>query len=60
MFKDCEPTERFIEEIVQTRRLQSITHVLHRFGAYLETLLGQVNMRGVLANHPFEYPKNED
>jgi hypothetical protein len=59
MFKDCEPTERFIEEIVQTRRLQSITHVLHRFGAYLETLLGQVNMRGVLADHPFEYPKNE-
>lgn len=60
MFKDCEPTERFIEEIVQTRRLQTITHVLHRFGAYLETLLGQVNMRGVLADHPFEYPKNED
>lgn len=59
MFKDCEPTERFIEEILQTKRLQDITHVLHRFGAYLETLLGQVNMRGVLANHPFDYPKNE-
>jgi hypothetical protein len=60
MFKDCEPTERFIEEILQTKRLQDITHVLHRFGAYLETLLGQVSMRGVLANHPFEYPKIED
>jgi hypothetical protein len=60
MFKDCEPTERFIEEILQTKRLQDITHVLHRFGAYLETLLGQVNMRGVLANHPFDYPKIED
>jgi hypothetical protein len=60
MFKDCEPTERFIEEIIQTKRLSDITHVLHRFGAYLETLLGQVNMRGVLTNHPFEYPKNED
>lgn len=60
MFKDCEPTERFIEEILQTKRLQDITHVLHRFGAYLETLLGQVNMRGVLANHPFDYPKIEE
>ncbi|MDQ4122105.1 MAG: hypothetical protein M3209_11750 [Acidobacteriota bacterium] len=60
MFKDCEPTERFIEEILQTKRLQDITHVLHRFGAYLETLLGQVSMRGVLTNHPFDYPKIED
>lgn len=60
MFKDCEPTERFIEEILQAKRLADITHVLHRFGAYLETLLGQVNMRGVLANHPFDYPKIED
>ncbi len=25
-----------------------------RFGAYLETLFGQVNMRVVLAKHPFE------
>jgi len=30
--------------------------ILHRFGAYLETLFGQVNMRTVLADHPFENP----
>ncbi|MEP6922846.1 MAG: hypothetical protein ABI954_00145 [Pyrinomonadaceae bacterium] len=53
MFKDLETTERFIEEIIRTRRNAEIAQVLHRFGAYLETLLGQVNMRNVLSNHPF-------
>jgi hypothetical protein len=54
MFKDVETTERFIEEIARTRRPTEIAQVLHRFGAYLETLLGQVNMRNVLAAYPFE------
>ena len=59
MFKDFETTERFIAEIARTRRSEEIAQVLHRFGAYLETLLGQVNMRNVLTAHPFDYPKVE-
>jgi len=31
--------------------------ILHRFGAYVETLFAQVNMRAVLEKHPFEIPK---
>lgn len=57
MFKDCETVERFVEEILRTKNRQDLVPILHRFGAYIETLLGQVNMRTVLANHPFEYPK---
>lgn len=57
MFKDCETIERFIEEIARTHRNEEIAQVLHRFGAYLETLMGQVNMRNVLSNHPFDYPE---
>jgi hypothetical protein len=59
MFKDCETTERFIEEIARTQRNEEVAQVLHRFGAYLETLMGQVNMRNVLAGHPFDYPDPE-
>lgn len=57
MFKDCETVERFVEEILRTKNRQDLVPILHRFGAYIETLLGQVNMRVVLANHPFDYPK---
>ena len=59
MFKDCEETERFVEEVLRARQLPEITHVLHRFGAYLETLLRQINMRTVLANHPFDFPQKD-
>jgi hypothetical protein len=54
MFKDWETFERFVEEIVRTRNNSDLTPVLHRFGAYLETLFGQVNIRAVLADHPFQ------
>lgn len=57
MFKDFETTERFIEEIARTERNEEVAQVLHRFGAYLETLLSQVNMRNILANSPFDYPE---
>lgn len=57
MSKDCETVERFVEEILRTKNRQDLVPILHRFGAYIETLLGQVNMRAVLANHPFDYPK---
>lgn len=56
-YKDCETVERFTEEVLRTKNTKDLVPILHRFGAYLETLLGQVNMRSVLANHPFDYPK---
>ena len=52
--KDMETLERFAEEIFATSEKNDIVPILHRFGAYLETLLSQVNMRTVLANHPFD------
>ena len=55
-YKDMETVERFIEEVLVTNDKKDLVPILHRFGAYLETLFGQVNMRIVLANHPFEYP----
>ena len=59
MYKDWETFERFVEEIVITSNRKDLTPLLHRFGAYLETLFGQVNMRGVLANHPFQTPAKQ-
>lgn len=59
MYKDWEACERFMEEVGAARGAVELAPVLHRFGAYLETLHGQVNMRAVLANHPFEYPEME-
>ncbi len=56
-YKDCETVERFAEEVLRTTNKNDLSPILHRFGAYLETLLGQVNMRTMLANHPFDYPK---
>lgn len=57
MFKDWEACERFIDEVVASRGTVELTPILHRLGAYLETLHGQVCMRAVLAEHPFDYPK---
>jgi hypothetical protein len=56
-YKDRETVERFIEEVLVTTNKKDLVPILHRFGAYLETLFGQVNMRVVLANHPFDYGK---
>lgn len=53
-YKDMETVERFIEEVLVTPDKKDLVPILHRFGAYLETLFGQINMRAVLANHPFE------
>jgi hypothetical protein len=54
--KDRETLERFAEEIFATTERKDIVPILHRFGAYVETLLAQVNMRTVLTNHPFDPP----
>ncbi len=56
-FKDRETVERFIEEVSVTANKKDLVPLLHRFGAYLETLFGQVNMRVVLAEHPFDFQK---
>jgi hypothetical protein len=57
-YKDLETVERFIEEVLNTPNKSELVSILHRFGAYLETLLGQVNMRVVLAAHPFAPPQD--
>jgi hypothetical protein len=56
MYRDWEPFERFVAELIAARGAVELTPVLHRFGTYLEALFGQINMRTVLADHPFEYP----
>lgn len=56
MYKDWEACERFVEEVGAARGAVERAPVLHRFGAYLETLYGQVNMRAVLVGQPFEPP----
>lgn len=53
-YKDTETMERFIEEVLITTDKKDLVPILHRFGAYIETLFGQINMRTVLAKHPFE------
>ncbi len=53
-YKDTETVERFIEEILVTSQNKDLVPILHRFGAFLETLFGQVNLRSVLERHPFE------
>ncbi len=53
-YKDTETVERFIEEILVTKQNKDLVPILHRFGAYLETLYGQVNLRAALQMHPFE------
>jgi hypothetical protein len=54
MYKDWEPLERFQEEVESARSPAQLEQTLHRFEAFLETLFGQVNMRVVLAAHPFD------
>lgn len=57
MYKDWESYERFVEEVAAARGAVELGPVLHRFNAYLETLFGQINMRAVLADYPFDYPQ---
>ncbi len=53
-YKDVETVERFIEEVLFTSNIEDLRSLLHRFDAYVETLLGQINMRTVLADHPYD------
>ncbi len=54
MYKDWDALERFAEEVDAARDAGELSRTLHRFEAFLETLFGQVNMRAVLAEHPFD------
>jgi hypothetical protein len=54
MYKDWEPLERFQDEVESAYTPAQLEQTLHRFEAFLETLFGQVNMRVVLAAHPFD------
>jgi hypothetical protein len=60
MFKDWEPFERLVEEIEEEQNAAGLSQAIHRFEAFLETLFGQVNMRAVLAWHPFTPDAEED
>jgi hypothetical protein len=53
-YKDTDTFERFVEEILVPKQTKDLVPILHRFGAYLETLFGQVNLRAVFEKHPFE------
>jgi hypothetical protein len=55
-YKDTETVERFIDEIPVTNQNKDLIPILHRFGAFLETLFSQVALRAVLEKHPFERP----
>lgn len=57
MFRDWEPYERMYDEIVATITPEERKKALHLFATFLETLLGHVNARAVLANEPFDYPE---
>lgn len=56
MFKDWESFERFVAELTAARGAIELGPVLHRFATYLEALFGQINMRALLADQPFDYP----
>ncbi len=56
-YKDVETVERFVEEILITKQKTDLVPIVHRFGAYLETLFAQVNMRAVLEKYPFDPTK---
>lgn len=55
MYRDWQVYERFVDEVMATGSVADLAPVLDRFACYLETLFGQVRMRAVLANHPFDY-----
>lgn len=55
MFKDWEAFERFVHELKEGKNPTELKNALHRFGTFLEALFSQINMRAVLADHPFDY-----
>jgi hypothetical protein len=60
MYKDWDDFERLAENTQKCRLLDDFVKSVHIFATFLEALLGQINMRTVLANHPFDYPDIAD
>lgn len=58
MFKDWEAFERFVLELKEAKDPNELRDGLHRFNTFLEALFSQINMRAVLAAHPFDYAAN--
>lgn len=56
MYKDWDEYDRFLDAVQSARNLEELLKTIHLLSTFLETLLGQINMRAVLANHPFDYP----
>lgn len=54
MYKDWEAFDLFVEELTRSRTLAEAIPVLHRFATYLDALHGQINMRAVLKDQPFD------
>lgn len=57
MFRDWEHLERLHDDLVSATSEDELKRAIHLFATYLEALLGQVNMRAVLAREPFDYPE---
>lgn len=60
MYKDWEEYERFVKKVTGARRILEIGPALEGLACYLETLLGQVRLRSVLANLSFIVPDPDD
>jgi hypothetical protein len=59
MYKDWEEYERFVKKVAAARRVLEIGPALEGLACYLETLLGQVRLRSVLANLSFIVPDSD-
>ncbi|MBI4853630.1 MAG: hypothetical protein HY819_17700 [Acidobacteria bacterium] len=57
MYKDWDDFEKMTYQAMSTRVLEDFSKIVHVFATFLEALLGQINMRAALANHPFDYPE---
>jgi hypothetical protein len=60
MYKDWEEYECFVKKVTAARRILEIGPALEGLACYLETLLGQVRLRSVLANLSFIVPETDD
>jgi hypothetical protein len=59
MYRDWEEYERFVKKVAAARRVLEIGPALEGLACYLETLLGQVRLRSVLANLVFIVPDSD-
>jgi hypothetical protein len=60
MYRDWEEYERFVKQVTAARRILEIGPALEGLTCYLETLLGQVRLRSVLANLSFIIPDADE